>query len=354
MNIFMPKTITAGFQNRDETYTGQLAYIIYTDEKGVLRKKTSWESWRDKKIEPLIFENVPTSGFVLNKKAGGYSAGWNHRETYVRVYDPRGLEFEISIPNLLYILENTNSIKGKGLEGEFVYGWDGTELLLIPTSAPDYQELLIYNEAIHNKTTIKVKDLKIGATYRSKQNKELIYMGKFDYYSSGRNCGKRHFFATLRDKKLNYSLYCYDYQEGDYNFESFKSLSGRLISVVDDNCVSNYADIFEELENRPSYSPIDPSKDEYIPYTIEEFSDKVSNGSRWGNTFYSNKSKYSIYETSKSEISDEGKVFNVKISDCRRGNNGQKYDSLEEVFKQYEPKYLIKYLVNGKLYLEDK
>jgi hypothetical protein len=50
----------------------------------------------------------------------------------VRVYDPRNFEFEISVANLLYILEETSSLKGKGLEGEFVYAWEGKELVLLP------------------------------------------------------------------------------------------------------------------------------------------------------------------------------------------------------------------------------
>lgn len=348
MSIFMPKTITAGFQERSGTYTGQLAYVIYTDEKGVLRKEKSWNSWRDKKIEPVTYDNVPTSGFVLNKKAGGYSTGWNHRQTYVRVYDPRGLEFEISIPNLLYILENTNSIKGKGLEGEFVYGWDGTELLLIPTSAPDYQELIAYNEAVHNKTTIKAKDLKIGATYKSKQNEDLIYMGRFDYYDYGTNKGKQHFFAKLRDKSK--SLWYYDYQEGDYNFQSYKSLSGKLISVIDDNCVSNYAEIFEELECRTCYSPIDKSKNEYIPYTFEEFSDKVLNGYRWGEVFYYNGLGRKVITNVDNKTNQ--KYFVVEIYNERHYSSRQDgtFDTLEEVFNHYKPCYLNEYLENGKLY----
>jgi hypothetical protein len=36
-------------------------------------------------------------------------------------YMTRGFEFEISIPNLLYILQECTSTKGKGLDGEFVY-----------------------------------------------------------------------------------------------------------------------------------------------------------------------------------------------------------------------------------------
>ena len=113
--IFLPSKINVGFQNRNDTYTKKLAYVIYYDNKGVLRKEKSWDGWRDKTIPNEEYDNIPTSGFVLNKKVGGYDTGWNHRQTYVRVYDPRNFEFEISVPNLLYILENATSTKGKGL-----------------------------------------------------------------------------------------------------------------------------------------------------------------------------------------------------------------------------------------------
>ena len=71
-NIFIPKEIKVGFQERDSTYTKKLAYVIYYDLQNKLRKEASWQSWRDEKIEPKDFENVPTSGFVLNKKVGDY------------------------------------------------------------------------------------------------------------------------------------------------------------------------------------------------------------------------------------------------------------------------------------------
>ena len=124
-NIFVPKRINVGFQERSSTYTGKLAYVIYYDEKGTLRKEKSWNGWRNKEIPNEEFDNVPTEGFVLNKHVGGYASGWEHRNSYCRVYDPRNFEFEISIENLLYILECCDSIKGKGLQGEFVYAWDG-------------------------------------------------------------------------------------------------------------------------------------------------------------------------------------------------------------------------------------
>jgi len=115
-NVFIPQKLKIGFQERSDTYTKKLAYVIYFDEKGTLRKEASWQSWRDKKIDPIEIDNVPTSGFVLNKKVGGYKSDWNFRNAYVRVYDPRDFEFEITIPNLLFILENTSAIKGKDLD----------------------------------------------------------------------------------------------------------------------------------------------------------------------------------------------------------------------------------------------
>ena len=150
-SIFVPKKINVGYQNRIGTYTGRLAYVIYYDEKGKLRKETSWNNWRDEKIPNDEFENVPTEGFVLNKHAGGveHSYGWDARKSYCRVYDPRNFEFEITIENLLYILQNADCIKGKGLQGEFVYGWDGKDLVLLPVESPDYKKICAFNEIMH-------------------------------------------------------------------------------------------------------------------------------------------------------------------------------------------------------------
>lgn len=40
-NIFIPKKLKIGFQNRTDTYTQKLAYVIYYDEKNKLRKEQS-------------------------------------------------------------------------------------------------------------------------------------------------------------------------------------------------------------------------------------------------------------------------------------------------------------------------
>jgi hypothetical protein len=68
-SIFIPKTINVGFQNRSDTYTGKLGYVIYYDEKGKLRKEASWNSWRDENIPNEEFEETfnDTISFLMSK-----------------------------------------------------------------------------------------------------------------------------------------------------------------------------------------------------------------------------------------------------------------------------------------------
>lgn len=367
-NIFIPEKINVGFQNRSDTYTKKLAYVIYFDEKGKLRKEASWNSWRDKSIDNEIFENIPTSGFVLNKKVGDYSSGWDHRKSYVRIYDPRDFEFEISVENLLYILENANSIKGKGLEGEFIYGWDGKDLVLIPTESPDYIEIKNFNEIVHSNKSIKVKDLKIGATYLTKSNEEWVYMGRFDYHTTDSEWNDRERKYERFD--VNKGKYHYFAREATYSWNNekylqtiiTKSLGKRFIDVVSEECVENYAELMDKLEHNTNYSPIDDSKDEYLPYTFEEFEKKFEKA-WWDVSFYTEtyeskkihlvkreKPSEGIYEDVEEEYEDTSYWRTVTRTRYTR----IPYSSIREVYDKYKPHYLNKYLANGKLYREGK
>lgn len=411
-NIFIPKTINVGYQNRNDTYTGKLAYVIYYDEKGKLRKETSWNSWRDKDIPNDEFENVPTEGFVLNKKAGDYSTGWDHRHAYCRVYDPRGFEFEISIENLLYILQNTTCIPGKGLQGEFVYGWDGTDLVLMPVVAPDYKQIAVYNKIVHNNESIKTRDLLLGATYLTKENVQWIYMGRFETYGYGYefvqdgktmrtkrysdlptekgyiglkvishkvinnlSYGKMHWFARLYNDK--------------YVFEQFKSVpKNKLISCVDDKCTSKYSEIYDEMESAYQFSPIDDSKDEIINIPFEDFYTKAVNTYTNDETakyvdvwFMANANgeytkyemrtpyrsedngKYTVYKYSNTnyyhgdkEVIDIFPTQEEEVTDSygvKRVETHMVPVSIETVFEKLKPVYKQKYLANGRKYEEE-
>lgn len=365
--IFIPNKINVGFQNRNDTYTKKLAYIIYFDEKGKLRKEASWNSWRDNGIPNIMFENKPTEGFVLNKKVGDYCCDWNHRQAYVRVYDPRDFEFEITIENLLYILENTSSIKGKGLEGEFVYGWNGKDLILMPISSPDYKQISNYTNLLLENKKIKAKDLIVGATYRTKQNEEWIYIGKYDEYSDkwSKIEGEYKSIPIIKNKFWFYNGVYYD---GSPRFERISSISNKFIDCIDNKCCDNYADLFDSMEHNSYYSPYDETKDKYIKYTISECKERLSNDRYyWGEEFFTDiKDKNSkIKIRLKDNIIEEY----IKVEKTRERRNYSYWrtedtyietymddewvstnKSLEDYLETHELYYINLYLKNGKFY----
>jgi hypothetical protein len=338
-NIFIPETIKVGFQNREDTYTKKLAYIIYYDQKGKLRKETSWQSWRNKNIPALDFKNEPISGFVLNKKVGDYVSDWNHRQAYVRVYDKRGFEFEITIENLLYILENVSSIKGKGLDGDFIYSWNNKNLILLPIDSPDYDKIRNFNKIIYNKTYIKGKELKLGATYRTKSNEELIYMGRFDYWDyDSINKGKYYFFALA----INFG------HSNKYYFKEYKNLSNKIIEVTSNECIKNYAETFDQLECSTSYSPFDESKNEYVKYTFEEFCE-IFRRCRWCCFYVLKDNKYNKMAIDYCDnVVSNNERYNIWKS------NDVNVNALKETFDKFQPTYKNEYLMNGKLYRKGK
>lgn len=380
ISINIPEKINVGFQNSSGTYTGKLAYVIYYDNKGKLRKETSWENWRDKNIPNEEYENIPTEGFVLNKKVGDYVSDWNHRQAYTRVYDPRGFEFEITIENLLYILEYTNSIVGKGLEGEFVYGWDGKDLILVPVGTPDYKEIREIAEIRANAVSFTAKTMKVGAVYLNKNLEEVIFVGRFDYYdytwgenridftefntyeSQYKKKPKRYWFAEKRTHRY-----------GDKKGESYYYLFSRtglkdyLIDIVNEAPHEDYPFIFEKLEVMVNYSPPDFTKNVIEDLSIVKVKDIL-------------KAKYEglITFTVVNCDEDDGTknirkefyfkddmVYFQKVNPNRKSHywNHRNQDdepyyicetigTIKEFYDKYKPKKLLIFLENGKQYRE--
>ena len=383
-NIFVPSKINVGFQNRQDTYTGKLAYVIYFDEKGKLRKQASWDSWRDDKIPNEIYDNEPTEGFVLNKKVGGNNYSWNPRQTYTRVYDPRGFEFEITIPNLLWILENCNCIKGKGLEGQFVYGWDGKELVLVPVESPDYKEIQEKNQIIHNNEFIKAKDLIVGATYEMLNGDRYVYMGKYDRYQQITNnyfrydrywhCDRKDEWQFPLDDTWHDDIVCGDKDrrykyinagkvfwfmklgnpDAQYSWERdnhicyLKGISRKFAKVITTEC-ENYPEYYEEMQRDDEFSPIDYSKQKILPVAFEDFKraliEHISNDTmRYFN--------YCTVENGRLIAQYINCDYTKRVHYCHVGNRRIDIDinSIEEVYKGLKPMYGEQYLENGKLH----
>ena len=365
MSIYIPEKIKVGYQNRYDTYTKKLAYVIYYDEKGKLRKETSWNNWRDEKIEPDDFDNEPTRGFVLNKKVGDYAGDWgNHRQAYCRIYDPRGFEFEITINNLLYILEHCDCLKGKGLDGEFVYGWDRKDLILIPVDSPDYKEIKSRTDKIQNGKRFKGKDLIIGATYLTKNDQKWVYMGRFDKWEKLTNCFRKSWYWSSdkdgkwefnlddtwtlmpNDKKTAYKYVSkgkyYWFYTGHNNYSSFqkyrfearKSIGDILIDCVDEKPSQNYAEYFDDLENDHfNYNPINFTSETLFDLPYDKFVDHLNKLKHCKYTYFYNSS----YE--KIEVHDE--------SDGTYLYQNKEYLP-SELYEEIKPKYNVYKHIDGK------
>lgn len=318
--IFIPKKCKIGFKERSDTFTGKLGYVIYHDGK-VWRKENSWETWRtkfqsaeeqlntkirdyesiinnalrsgnfwwfgknnkvstreeviafigpidtykhvcyglsnDEGIKPVEFDNIPMGGFVLNKKAGGGSSGWNHRQTYCRIYDPRGFEFEITIPNLLYILENCNCMRGKGLEGKFIYGWDGKDLVLVPEDAPEYKQMVEYTQVKDLK--VLKKDLIQGGVYLLSNGLEATYLEDNYYYDW---YGLKSLTKTM--------WWCKHLDESSHIEIKTSMTSVKKFLRLNDN----YANLMDELASNKNY------KNRDVSY-VEVVNLKLHNGYSW-------------------------------------------------------------------------
>lgn len=285
--LLIPAKIRVGFQNRNDTYTKKLAYVIYYDTVGKLRKEKSWESWRDKAINPIEYENSPTEGFVLNKNVGGYKSNWNYRSSHIRVYDPRDFEFEISVENLLLILSCVDCTRGKGLEGKFVYAWDGTELVLLPEDSENYKYSSVFTKL--QNLSVKANTLVPGHTYITKRQETLIYIGKLDSYNnfpydrtSAPHCVKLHVF----------------WNESIKNWSFLKELKS-LAAVQSDIVVSNYAELRDSYYRSKYGTAIEAIElvelENILPNNYSNrFFTKLKDGTICGCYYHSNKTQVTI------------------------------------------------------------
>ena len=338
--IYIPDKIKVGYQNRKDTYTGKLAYVIYYDRYGKLRKEPSWNIWRDEKIKPNEFDNSPTEGFVLNKKVGGYCYHFDQRDTYVRVYDPRGFEFEISVPNLLYILEYANSIRGKGLEGEFVYGWDGTELVLVPTSSEDYKNKDKTEDELYPLECIAPSKLRPGFMYKSKYG-EIVYMGKFDYYDyNGEKTGKKYFYFA-------HWIWSREHADENWYLQTRSQLKQIVTDQIGDTPFEGYSELVDKMESSQEYSPIDKSKCKYRLATPEEFHHLLE---RWCSACYSQEYECSVIIQKPDKESYVAYVYDTRSQFNKTKDMLIRAKNEAGIYNTLKPMKLEFYLANGRLF----
>lgn len=266
--MYIPKTMLVGYQNRDDTMTGKLSYITY--KKGSqIYKKTSWENWCDYNLGLDDIDNKPTDGFLFNKDIthvsyNYYSNGSKHSK--MRVFDPRGFDFEITINNLSFII-NTCNINNGEIEGKFVYAWDGVELILLPVNSNEYKESVSFSKNENKK--ISARDLVLGRTYQLKKTEDhVIYIGRHHFrkkvnwkrrtelvsdLSNEFECYENHIHVLqdIFEDKGNQHVF---YNETKKCYEG--NIQSKLSICLDEECSDSYADLLESFIHSTEHSAI--------------------------------------------------------------------------------------------------
>ena len=205
-DFIIPKEVHLGYQKRSDTFSDKLGFITYKDTFGVMKFEKSWEGWRDKLINSDVFQNVPTEGFVLNKNSGRQWGNFERAE-FVRIFDPRGFEFEISTDNLMQIILHNGISKGNGVEGKCVYGWHqgGRKVVLIPVDCKDYKRHLKQEAEIQSgsvKVFDKATDIIEGHQYKFKNGRKYTYLGKFKVYNDIYDLRGGYSFSLMKGKQF--------------------------------------------------------------------------------------------------------------------------------------------------------
>ena len=156
-------------------------------------------------------------------------------------------------------------------------------------------------------------------------------------------------------------------ENGRYCFDFYPSISKKFIATVDENCVTNYSEIFEQLEINSHISPIDNSKDKYIPHTFESFITSVTSKYSWhsqliytsnlieyviklnseeSNLYIARPNNSEIENITRCEIIEEKGYYSNRVYTFKKPIP----TTLEELFEILKPHYKEIYLQNGKLY----
>ena len=151
-------------------------------------------------FKPIVLDNIPIEGFTFGEAISRYSTS----NKFFEVNDPRGFKLQIPAANLALLISSA-TIEAGVLKSKCVWGFDGSNVLLLDTNSPYYIESIaeIKKKAVAKEAEIKLtKDnLVLGGIYLNSQNKQVMYIGKGHLHIS---CIDRS--AGWRDKGYTYKV----------------------------------------------------------------------------------------------------------------------------------------------------
>ncbi len=214
-DAYIPDEVIAGFQKRPDTFTGNLAYLTF-DQYGKRKNEKSWNQWISKDIGVQKIANVPTKGFVFNKgiKRINYM---NFGSEKIRVYDARGVEFEINVSNLVMILQSCEISKGE-IQDECIYAWINGTLNLVPLGSELYRECVLatYDHLNKQSVTVDKNNLVVSGVYASKKNNkdQYVFLGVRDLFQEPRSREQTkkilgNYYSRVSRKEFSVPVFAY-------------------------------------------------------------------------------------------------------------------------------------------------
>ncbi|NIU02294.1 MAG: hypothetical protein GWN01_15740, partial [Nitrosopumilaceae archaeon] len=169
-----------------DTVKYPLGFMSYWDGKAASRKlRDTISDWargysRDRAIHPIIHEidNKPLSGF----RVVDFSSRWSTSNKWIRVQDPRGFTLEISVNNLIRLIQDGTITSGV-IQSDCIWLRDSRgNNVLAGIDSEDYkafEKQEVMREAAKNFT---MRDIQVGdeITYTHYGNVyKTFYLGKF-------------------------------------------------------------------------------------------------------------------------------------------------------------------------------
>jgi len=177
--IKIPQTVYVGFQGRRAVDEVPLGFMTpYDETKAGQKRQQTVDQWAkgwgsNKTFNSVTLENVPMIGFKIGR-AIRRSRSWGGNASYVRIEDPRGFELEISIENMVMVMDQ-NIVEDGEIMQECVWGRDGGKNILLPTNSEPYQASLNTTKRLN--AVLSLKDVKPGSKVKLVTGETGIYYG---------------------------------------------------------------------------------------------------------------------------------------------------------------------------------
>jgi hypothetical protein len=174
--VLNAREVTDKVESADGDDTIALGFVSYRDAgTNQIHHKSSMDKWGDKNMLRFSYINEPTTGF----RVVGFVSRWSTSNKFIRIEDPRGFQFEVSIDNFVDLLRETTVVNAI-IQDKVVYGWDDAGISLYKENSKKYLEGKENFEDITS-PTVSMRSINIGNIIKLKNGKTVQYCGSWYY-----------------------------------------------------------------------------------------------------------------------------------------------------------------------------